>query len=73
MLRSGVGIAHRLLSDIGVEAFAARATRELHATGEHPRKRTAEPIDQLTARLAAHEVHIARLVAGGATNREVWT
>jgi DNA-binding CsgD family transcriptional regulator len=59
--------AHELLSDMGVEAFAARAARELRATGEHPRKRTAPPTDELTAQ----ELHIARLVATGATSREV--
>lgn len=59
--------AHQLLSDMGAEAFAERAARELRATGEHPRKRTAQPTDALTAQ----ELHIARLVATGATNREI--
>jgi DNA-binding NarL/FixJ family response regulator len=52
---------------MGAEAFAARAARELRATGEHPRKRTARPTDALTA----HELHVAKLVATGATSREV--
>ncbi|GGM63433.1 hypothetical protein GCM10011608_55850 [Micromonospora sonchi] len=52
---------------MGAEAFAARAARELRATGEHPRKRTAQPTDALTA----HELYIARLVATGAASREV--
>ena len=65
--REQLRTAHQLLSDMGVEAFAERAARELRATGEHPRKRTAQPTDDLTA----HELHIARLVATGATNREV--
>jgi DNA-binding CsgD family transcriptional regulator len=65
--RDQLRTAHQLLSDMGVEAFAERAARELRATGEHPRKRTAQPTDALTA----HELHIARLVATGATNREV--
>lgn len=59
--------AHEMLSEMGVDAYAERAARELRATGEHPRKRTAQPSDDLTA----HELHIARLVATGATNREV--
>lgn len=59
--------AHELLSDMGAEGFAARAARELSATGEHPRKRTAQPTDALTAQ----ELHIARLVATGATSKEV--
>jgi DNA-binding CsgD family transcriptional regulator len=56
-----------MLSDMGAEAFAARAARELRATGEHVRNRTARPTDALTPQ----ETHIARLVATGATSREV--
>ncbi|WP_198165816.1 ATP-binding protein [Agromyces laixinhei] len=59
--------AHELLSHMGAQAFASRAARELRATGEHPRKRTARSTDELTAQ----ELHIARLVATGATSREV--
>jgi DNA-binding CsgD family transcriptional regulator len=65
--RQQLRTAHELLSDMGADAFAERAARELRATGEHPRKRTAQPADALTA----HELHIARLVATGATSREV--
>lgn len=65
--REQLRTAHRLLTDMGAEAFAARAAHELRATGEHPRKRTAQPSDALTP----HELHIARLVATGATSREV--
>jgi len=65
--RDQLRTAHRLLSDMGIEAFAARAARELRATGEHPRARTAQPTDDLTAQ----ELHVARLVATGATSREV--
>ncbi|MCA5893630.1 helix-turn-helix transcriptional regulator [Isoptericola sp. NEAU-Y5] len=54
---------------MGADAFAARAARELRATGEHPRARTARPTDGLTAQ----ELHVARLVATGATSREVGT
>ncbi|MBO3083065.1 ATP-binding protein [Cellulomonas fengjieae] len=67
--RDQLRTAHDLLSGMGAEAFAARAARELRATGEHPRKRTAVPTDALTAQ----ELHIARLVATGATSREVGT
>lgn len=65
--RDELRTAHDLLSDMGAEGFAARAARELRATGEHPRKRTEQPTDALTAQ----ELHIARLVATGATSREV--
>nr|WP_255669936.1 LuxR family transcriptional regulator [Aeromicrobium wangtongii] len=65
--REQLRTAHDLLSAMGAEAFAARAARELRATGEHPRKRTAQPTDALTAQ----EAQIARLVATGATSREV--
>jgi DNA-binding CsgD family transcriptional regulator len=65
--REQLRIAHELLSGMGAEAFAARAARELRATGEHPRERTAHPTEALTE----HELHIARLVATGATSREV--
>ncbi len=67
--RDQLRTAHRLLSDMGAEAFAGRAARELRATGEHPRKRSAQPADALTPQ----EAHIARLVATGATSREVAT
>ena len=52
---------------MGAEAFASRAERELLATGERTRKRTAETLDQLTPQ----EAQIARLAAQGETNREI--
>jgi DNA-binding CsgD family transcriptional regulator len=65
--REQLRAAHELLSDMGAEAFAARAAHELCATGEQPRNRDAQPADALTT----HELHIARLVATGATSKEV--
>lgn len=67
--RTQLRTAHHLFSDMGAHAFTARAARELHATGEHPRTRTAHR----TAALTSQELHIARLVAAGATSREVGT
>jgi len=66
--REQLRTAHELLTGMGAEAFAERAARELRATGERPRKRTDQPVDQL---LTAHELHIARLIATGATTKEV--
>lgn len=64
--RDQLRTAHQLLTDMGADAFAARAAQELRATGEHPRARTARPTDELTTQ----ELHVARLVATGATSRE---
>lgn len=65
--REQLRTAHDLLLDMDGAAFAARAARELRATGEHARPRIAQPADALTS----HELQIARLVATGATSREV--
>ena len=54
-------------TDMGTEGFARRAERELLATGERARKRTVDTLDQLTQR----EEQVARLAAGGSTNREI--
>jgi DNA-binding CsgD family transcriptional regulator len=65
--REHLRIAHDLFSDFGMEAFAERARVELQATGEHPRKRTVDTIDQLTPQ----ELQISRLAGEGHTNREI--
>jgi DNA-binding NarL/FixJ family response regulator len=67
--REQLRTAHELLSEMGAEVFAERAARELRATGEHPRTRGTRPTDALTSQ----EAHVARLVATGATSREVAT
>ena len=41
--RQQLRTAHEMLGDMGVEAFADRAGRELRATGETARKRTIKP------------------------------
>jgi DNA-binding NarL/FixJ family response regulator len=56
-----------MLSDMGMEAFAERARRELLATGETVRKRTVDTLDELTPQ----EVQVARLAADGQTNPEI--
>lgn len=65
--RTQLRTAHDLLSAMGMEAFAARAAVELQATGEVARSRSAQVTDELTMQ----ETHIARLVATGATSKEV--
>ena len=52
---------------MGAGPFAERAARELRATGETLRKRTAETRDDLTPQ----EAQIARLAADGLTNPEI--
>ncbi|RJL22937.1 AAA family ATPase [Bailinhaonella thermotolerans] len=65
--RERLRTAHELLSGLGARAFADRAAAELRATGERARSRSAQAADQLTLQ----ELHIARLVAGGASSKEV--
>ena len=65
--REQLRAAHAMLADIGMEAFAERARRELLATGETVRKRTVETLDELTPQ----EGQIARLAADGHTNPEI--
>ncbi|MFF2393226.1 AAA family ATPase [Nocardia sp. NPDC058114] len=67
--REQLRTAHEMLTDMRADAFAARAARELRATGQHPRNRSTEPGTELTA----HEQLVARLVATGSTSREVAT
>jgi DNA-binding CsgD family transcriptional regulator/tetratricopeptide (TPR) repeat protein len=55
--------------EMGAEAFAGRAARELLATGETARKRTIETSDDLTP----HEARIARMARGGASNQDIAT
>jgi DNA-binding CsgD family transcriptional regulator len=65
--REQLRTAHDLFGRIGAEAFAERARRELLATGETVRKRTAETLYELTAQ----EAQIARLAVDGCTNPEI--
>jgi len=65
--REQLRVAHAMLGDMCAEAFAERARRELQATGETVRKRTAQALDELTPQ----EAQVARLAAGGQTNPEI--
>ena len=65
--RDQLRTAHEMLGRFGAEAFAERARRELLATGETVRRRTAETRDELTPQ----EAQIARLAADRLTNPEI--
>jgi DNA-binding CsgD family transcriptional regulator len=67
--REQLRTAHEMFTAMGFEAFADRAARELLATGESARARTAETRDDLTAQ----EVQIARLARSGLSNPEIGT
>ena len=65
--RKQLRTAHELFTVIGMEAFAERARRELMATGETVRKRSAGTRDELTPQ----EEQIARLARDGLSNPEI--
>jgi ATP/maltotriose-dependent transcriptional regulator MalT len=65
--RDHLRTAHDMLTEMGLDAFAERARRELLATGETVRKRTADTTDELTAQ----EAQIARLAKEGLSNPEI--
>jgi DNA-binding CsgD family transcriptional regulator len=67
--REQLRTAHGMLDSMGIEAFAERARRELLATGDTARKRTADTRDELTAQ----EALIARLARDGLSNPEIGT
>jgi DNA-binding CsgD family transcriptional regulator len=66
--RQQLRIAEELFANFGVTAFAQRARVELRATGERARERTPATT---TFDLTPQETQITRLVAQGATNREI--
>jgi DNA-binding CsgD family transcriptional regulator len=63
--------AHAAFDAMGAHAFAERAHRELLATGETVRKRTAEKNADPTDALTPQEAQIARLAYDGLTNPEI--
>jgi DNA-binding CsgD family transcriptional regulator len=65
--REHLRAAHDMFGRFGATAFAERARRELQATGETVRKRTADTADALTVQ----EAQVARLAAEGHTNLEI--
>jgi DNA-binding CsgD family transcriptional regulator len=65
--REQLRCGYEMLTAMGIEGFAARARRELLATGETVRKRTVETAGELTGQ----EAEIARLAADGHTNPEI--
>ena len=59
--------AHESFSQMGAEAFAERAGRELLATGETVRRVTDDTRDDLTPQ----EIQVARLARDGHSNPEI--
>jgi DNA-binding CsgD family transcriptional regulator len=59
--------AHELFATMGADGFAERAARELLATGENARRRTADTRGDLTAQ----EAQIAQLAREGYSNPEI--
>jgi len=66
--REQLRTAHRMFEAMGMEAFAARARRELQASGETVRKRTSATRH---TELTAQEKQIARFARDGLTNAEI--
>jgi DNA-binding CsgD family transcriptional regulator len=67
--RQQLRIAREIFDAIGAVAFTDRAARELAATGETVRKRPSD--DGPGSYLTVREAQIARLAAGGLSNREI--
>jgi DNA-binding CsgD family transcriptional regulator len=71
--RAQLRTAHQMLEEMGMAAFAGRARRELAATGETARKRTAPAARTAGtgAALTAQEDQVARLARDGLSNPEI--
>ena len=71
--REQLRTAHQMLAEMGMAAFAERARRELRATGETARKRTASAVraGRATEVLTAQEAQVARLARDGLSNPEI--
>jgi hypothetical protein len=69
--REQLRTAHGLFDEIGMEAFAERAWKELAATGETARKRTASAADKASRELTSQEMQVARLARDGLANPKI--
>jgi DNA-binding CsgD family transcriptional regulator len=67
--REQLRTAQHMLDQIGMDGFAERARRELRATGETARKRTA--VTARNEKLTAQEAQIARMAIEGLSNPEI--
>ncbi len=65
--RQQLRTAHEMFEAMGMEAFTARAAREMQATGETTRKRTVDARGDLTPQ----EAHITQLAREGLSNPEI--
>jgi DNA-binding CsgD family transcriptional regulator len=70
--REQLRTAHQMLDAMGMTAFAERARRELRATGEIARPRTAPAARAAgSSALTAQEAQVARLARDGLSNPEI--
>jgi DNA-binding CsgD family transcriptional regulator len=69
--REQLRTAHGMFDEIGMEAFAERARRELLATGETARKRTAQAAVEASQQLTPQEAQVAQLASDGLSNPEI--
>jgi len=69
--REQLRTAHDMFDEIGMEAFAERARRELLATGETARKRAAQPAVEASQQLTPQEAQVAQLARDGLSNPEI--
>jgi DNA-binding CsgD family transcriptional regulator len=69
--REQLRTAHGIFGEIGMEGFAERARRELLATGESVRKRTAQAAVEASQELTAQEAQVAQLARDGLSNPEI--
>ena len=69
--REQLRTAHGMFDEIGMEGFAERARRELQATGETARKRTAQAAAGARQELTPQEMQVALLARDGLSNPEI--